>query len=169
VLQVVILTIFPALLIIAAVSDLLTFKIPNWISFGLLGLFVVVAPFSGLSWLIVTSHLVLGVVLLLVGMVMFSMNLLGGGDAKLLAAVGLWTGWLALPVYLLWAAMVGGILALTLMMFRKAPLVAGMKATPWIARLHDEQAGIPYGIALSAGALIALPQTVWFALAVTPI
>jgi prepilin peptidase CpaA len=169
VLQIVILTIFPALLVIAAVSDLLTFKIPNWISLGLLGLFVVVAPFAELSWTIIASHLVLGVVLLLVGMVMFSMNLLGGGDAKLLAAVGLWTGWLALPVYLLWAAIMGGILALTLIMFRKTPLIAGMEATPWIARLHDKQAGIPYGIALAAGALIALPQTVWFALAVTPI
>lgn len=168
-LQIVILTIFPALLVIAAVSDLLTFKIPNWISIGLLGLFVVVAPFAELSWTIIASHLVLGVVLLLVGMVMFSMNLLGGGDAKLLAAVGLWTGWLALPVYLLWAAIMGGILALTLIMFRKTPLIAGMEATPWIARLHDKQAGIPYGIALAAGALIALPQTVWFALAVTPI
>jgi len=168
VLQIVILTIFPALLVIAAVSDLLTFKIPNWISIGLLGLFVVVAPFAELSWTIIASHLVLGVVLLLVGMVMFSMNLLGGGDAKLLAAVGLWTGWLALPVYLLWAAIMGGILALTLIMFRKTPLIAGMEATPWIARLHDKQAGIPYGIALAAGALIALPQTVWFALAVTP-
>jgi len=168
-LQVVILTIFPALLVIAAVSDLLTFKIPNWVSLGLLGLFVVVAPFADLSWTIIASHLALGVVLLLVGMVMFSMNLLGGGDAKLLAAVGLWTGWLALPAYLLWAAIMGGILALTLLMFRKAPLMAGMEATPWIARLHDKQAGIPYGIALAAGALIALPQTVWFALAVTPI
>ena len=167
--QVVILTIFPALLVIAAVSDLLTFKIPNWVSLGLLGLFVVVAPFADLSWTIIASHLALGVVLLLVGMVMFSMNLLGGGDAKLLAAVGLWTGWLALPAYLLWAAIMGGILALTLLMFRKAPLMAGMEATPWIARLHDKQAGIPYGIALAAGALIALPQTVWFALAVTPI
>ncbi len=168
-LQIVILTIFPALLVIAAVSDLLTFKIPNWISLGLLGLFAVVAPFADLSWTIIASHLVLGGILLLVGMVMFSMNLLGGGDAKLLAAVGLWTGWLALPVYLLWAAIMGGILALTLIMFRKAPLVAGMETTPWIARLHDKQAGIPYGIALAAGALIALPHTVWFALVAAPV
>jgi prepilin peptidase CpaA len=53
-------------------------------------------------------------------------------------------------------------------MFRRAPIAAAMAQTPWVTRLHDKQAGIPYGIALAAGALIALPQTVWFALAVTP-
>ncbi len=168
-LQIVILTILPALLIIAAVHDLLTFRIPNWVSLALLGLFLVVAPFAGLSWTIIGSHLALGAALLLVGMAMFAMNLLGGGDAKLLAAVGVWMGWLALPVYLVWAAIIGGLLALAVLTFRRTPLATMISATPWISRLHDKQAGIPYGIALAAGALIALPQTVWFAVAVTPL
>ncbi len=168
-LQTTVLTIFPALLIVAAVSDLLTFRIPNWVSLALVGLFVVVVPFSGLSWLIVASHLALGVTLLFIGMAMFAMNLLGGGDAKLLAAIGLWVGWITLPVYLIWAAIIGGLLALSLLMFRRLPLATPLREMPWVSRLHDTQAGIPYGIALAAGALLALPQTVWFALSATPI
>jgi len=34
-------------------------------------------------------------------------------------------------------------------------------------RLHDNRSGIPYGIALAAGALILLPHTDIFRLAVT--
>ena len=166
--QIIVLTILPALLIIAAVNDLMTVRIPNWVSLALLGLFLVAAPLAGLSWIIIGSHLALGAALLLIGMGMFAMNLLGGGDAKLLAAVGLWMGLPALPTFLVWAALAGGVLALTLLMFRRAPIAAAMAQTPWVTRLHDKQAGIPYGIALAAGALIALPQTVWFALAVTP-
>ena len=166
--QIVVLTILPALLIIAAINDLMTFRIPNWVSLALLGLFLAAAPFAGMSWMIIGSHLALGAALLLVGMAMFALNLLGGGDAKLLAAVGIWMGWAAMPIYLVWAAIAGGLLALTILMFRRAPLVAAAAETPWIARLHDKQAGIPYGIALAAGALIALPHTVWFALLVTP-
>jgi len=169
VLQIVVLAIFPALLVVAAVSDLLTLRIPNWISLAILGLFLLVAPFAGLSWLIIGSHLALGAVLLVVGMVMFSLNLLGGGDVKLMAAIGLWTGWLALPAFLVWAALVGGALALTILLFRKGLFLAAFVMKPWILRLHDRQEGIPYGIALAGGALIVLPKTVWFALAVTPI
>jgi prepilin peptidase CpaA len=31
----------------------------------------------------------------------------------------------------------------------------------WIARLHDASAGVPYGIALAAAALIVYPSTPW--------
>ena len=32
---------------------------------------------------------------------------------------------------------------------------------PWIQRLHDKGAGVPYGIALAAAALLVYPQTQW--------
>jgi len=169
VLQTTILTLFPALLIVAAISDLLTFRIPNWVSLALVGLFVVAVSFAGMSWAMIAGHVALGLALLFAGMAMFAMNLLGGGDAKLMAAIGLWVGWTSLPVYLAWTAIIGGLLALSLLMFRRVPLAAAMQTRPWISRLHDRDAGIPYGIALAAGALFALPQTVWFALAVSGI
>lgn len=168
VLQIVILTLFPALLVFGAVSDLLTFKIPNWVSLALVGLFVAAAPFAGVSWAVIGSHLAIGLILLLAGMGMFALKLLGGGDAKLLAAAGLWMGWAALPSYFFWVAIVGGMLAFALVAFRRAPLATGIAEYPWISRLHDRGAGIPYGIALAAGALMTFPQTIWFSVAAIP-
>jgi prepilin peptidase CpaA len=34
-----------------------------------------------------------------------------------------------------------------------------LAAQPWIARLHEPRAGIPYGVALAAGAIAVLPYT----------
>ncbi|MEQ9520385.1 MAG: prepilin peptidase [Parvibaculum sp.] len=156
-------TVFPALLVIAAVGDLMTYRIPNWISIALAGLFCGTALVSELSWLQVGVHVGIGILLLMVGMALFQFNFLGGGDAKLLAAAGLWIGWPALPVYLVWVAFAGGMLALCLVLFRRTPLPANLSLSPWVERLHDRNAGIPYGIALAIGAMMALPQTVWFA------
>jgi prepilin peptidase CpaA len=36
-------------------------------------------------------------------------------------------------------------------------------AEVWAVRLHRCDAGIPYGIALAAGALLIYPQTSWIA------
>ena len=37
----------------------------------------------------------------------------------------------------------------------------------WIMRLHDAKSGIPYGVALAAGAFVILPQTEIFRIAST--
>jgi len=169
VLELAVLTIFPALLVVAAVGDLLTFRIPNWVSLALAGLFVVTGVLAGLGWEAFGFHVALAMMLLLVGMGLFALNLLGGGDAKLLAAVGLWMGWAAMGTYLVWAAIAGGILAVLLILFRKITLPERLTVPLWVARLHSKHEGIPYGIALAVGALMALPQTIWFELVVTPL
>ncbi len=169
VLELAVLTLFPALLVVAAVGDLLTFRIPNWVPLALAGLFIGTGVLAGLGWEAFGLHAALAALLLLVGMGLFALNLLGGGDAKLLAAVGLWMGWAAMGAYLAWAAIAGGILALALLLFRKVNLPENLTPPPWIARLHSKQEGIPYGIALAAGALMALPQTIWFELVAAPV
>lgn len=59
---------------------------------------------------------------------------LGAGDPKLLGAIGLWTGWTALPTLLLLAAMLG-------------LLIAILRRTPMAATL-------PFGALLSAAAFL---------------
>ena len=69
------------------------------------------------------------------GMVLFSLNLVGGGDAKLLAAAGLWIGYDQLVPFLLYVTIFGGALALLLLAYRRFP--AGALPLPaWAARLH---------------------------------
>ena len=62
-------------------------------------------------------------------------NGLGGGDPKLLAAIGLWLGWAALPFVLLLAAGSGLAAALVLRLGRDARLPFGtaLAAAAWLA------------------------------------
>ena len=57
----------------------------------------------------------------------------------------------------------GGALALLLLAYRRLP--AGALPLPdWAARLHATDEGMPYGIAIAAGALAVYPMTTWPAL-----
>jgi prepilin peptidase CpaA len=49
--------------------------------------------------------------------------------------------------------------------FRRAVLPAFVVRQPWVARLHHEKTGVPYGMALAAAGLTIYPHTVWMALA----
>jgi prepilin peptidase CpaA len=52
------------------------------------------------------------------------------------------------------------------MIIRQWPLPALLARQSWVLRLHDEHAGIPYGVALAAGAFLILPSTEIFRAAV---
>ena len=59
----------------------------------------------------------------------------------------------------------GGALTLIILGMRQMPLPAPLTRQAWILRLHDAKGGIPYGVALAAGAFLILPQTEIFRLA----
>ena len=96
---------------------------------------------------------------LLAGIVMFTFGWIGGGDAKLFAACGLWLGWSALAPFLLWTAMAGGLLSIVLMIARRR-VAAGPESDGWAARLMTRGAPVPYGVAIAIGALAAFPHCV---------
>ena len=48
-------------------------------------------------------------------------------------------------------------------MARSVPLPRVFLGEAWAIRLHRTGGGIPYGLALAAGALLVYPHTVWFA------
>ena len=45
--------------------------------------------------------------------------------------------------------------------FRFMPLPAALASQDWAQRLHRMDAGVPYGIALAASALLVYPETFW--------
>jgi len=149
--------ILPAAFLLAAFTDLTNYTIPNWLTGAIALAFPVVAVLAGVPPLTILTHFGVGIFALGLGMVLFALRWLGGGDAKLIAAVALWAGPGAVWVFVLAAALAGGVLTLSLLFFRKLPLPGFMASTKWIARLHDHKAGVPYGAALGAGALYALP------------
>jgi prepilin peptidase CpaA len=131
-----------ALLIAAALFDLTTYTIPNMLTGAMLLLFglllsVMALDGHGLSWNMIVPHLTAGGVGLIIGMVMFALHWIGGGDAKLFAMACLWLGWDFMFDYALIASILGGALTLGLLMLRQIPLPAFMVGQPWLVRLTD--------------------------------
>ncbi|MEI9990712.1 MAG: prepilin peptidase [Rhizomicrobium sp.] len=165
--ELLVLIVLPALLALAAGWDLASFTIPNALQIALIGAFAVFAISVGLSPAEIGGHLLAGFVGLAIGFTLFALGYVGGGDAKLFACVLLWIGFRNLLDYTLVAVVMGGGLSVLILAMRRVPLPASLGSQGWIARLHDAKGGIPYGVALAAGAVLILPQTEIFKMAAT--
>ena len=159
--QLALLTIFPAAVIFAAAWDLFSMTIPNRISLALVAGFFCLAPFSHLSLEDIGMHVLAGLLVLSITVAMFAFHFIGGGDAKLAAAVALWFGFSDLLTYAVTASMFGGVLSIAFLVFRQMPLPYAWAGAVWIKRLHAPRGGIPYGVALSAAALIVYHESFW--------
>ena len=144
----------PVLLAVAAGWDLASFTIPNLLTLALAAAFVVFALALRISPALFGLHLLAGLMGLVAGFALFALGYIGGGDAKLFAAMALWLGPHDLLPYTLAATIFGGLLTLTLLALRQLPLPAGLARQDWILKLHDQRSGIPYGVALAAGAFV---------------
>ena len=75
---------------------------------------------------------------------------MGYGDFKLLAALGAWLGWQALPTIVLMSAFVGAVTGIMLMIFRgrdhNIPMPFGpfLAAAGWITMLYGEAIRLAY-------------------------
>lgn len=146
----------------AALCDVTSYTIPNRVSLALVALFAVWAPMSGLGLSGLGWHAAAFAVVLFGAFGLFAAGWIGGGDAKLAAALSLWVGWTLLPAFLVVTALFGAALTLALIVGRSLPLPMALARVGWICRLHDPKAGVPYGVALACGALATLPRTgVW--------
>ncbi len=166
--EIFLLVVFPTLMAFAAASDLLTMTIPNKLSLALIAAFAVLALAGGLPASIILLHLGAGALVLALAFLFFSLGWIGGGDAKLAAATALWLGFGTLPDYLAVAAIGGGLLSVTILLFRRWPLPGFALGWTWLTRIHDSRAGVPYGIALAMAALVVYPQSEIWAASLAP-
>lgn len=153
------LTPLPVLVVVAGLTDLTSMRIPNWISATLILAFFPVAFVIGLSPLEVGLHFGVALLVLAAGMAMFALRIIGGGDAKVMAAASLWLGAAALMPFLIWTAILGGAFSLVLMLGRTwaSPHMSGAPA--WVSTLFRPKGDIPYGVAICGGALMAYPAS----------
>jgi prepilin peptidase CpaA len=149
---------FPILVSMAAVNDLMRYQIQNWIP---ISIFMIFFPVSfGLGWSLTEigmSALCFGA-MLGVGFILFILKLFGGGDAKLIAASSLWIGWQLLPSFMMITALFGGVLALFILLFRKLYPADKVPQIRWVEQLYDKKNGIPYGIAIAGAVLVLFPK-----------
>jgi prepilin peptidase CpaA len=153
---------FPLGMAFAASSDLLTMRISNKLVLLLVVGFCVVAISINLPLQQFAMHVTCALVVLAVGFVLFALRWIGGGDAKLAAATTLWLGFgLTLP-YLVYAALLGGVLTLLILALRNVPLTPFLARFRWLERLHDRKSGVPYGIALALAGMLTYTNSTIF-------
>ena len=159
VLQAMLLLALPALVITAALRDLTSYTIPNWLSVSLAAAFLPAAFALGLPLSTIGLCLGVGAGALVAGMVMFAVGWIGGGDAKLFAASALWLGLSGSLPFLAWTAVTGGLLAVSLLGARKIAPVLPFRGPAWVDRLLAHGGDVPYGVAIAVGALAAFPES----------
>jgi len=165
VLALIFLSAFPAALLIAAINDLMEFKIPNWASGVMFLSYFAASALLGAPISQLLEGVFLALAVLAVGFTLFATKIIGAGDAKLLAAAAPWIGLSALLSFVLNVAIAGAFFAIVLMLFRQVPLLPVYARAPWLIRLHERPRDIPYGVAIAIGGMLTFPQTPNFQLA----
>jgi prepilin peptidase CpaA len=150
---------FPLGVVAAGLKDATSYIIPNRLNAAIALAFVPAALCAGLSGPMFAVCGLAGFVALALGVVLFCLRLIGGGDAKLLAACVLWLGPAAAAPFLAWTALAGGLLALGLLAARRTPGLAVISGAAWVQRLLQPKGEAPYGVAIAVGALIAFPAS----------
>lgn len=157
-------TFFAAAMIYAALEDARHFTIRNRLVLAIAGAWLVLSPLAGISVPEMGMALIAGVLVLSTTFALFSFGFIGGGDAKLAAAASLWLGLQGTLLFLVYAMLIGGLLAVTLLALRRVPLHASFNSMTWVARLRTPGVGVPYAVAMAPAAFVAFPHTAWFAL-----
>jgi len=148
------LVLLAGLLLVAAWRDLRTLRIGNELSIGiaaLFGVWAVAGWLAGeLSPLFLGTSVACAAGLFGVGAVAFANGMIGGGDVKFLAAVGLFAGPAHVVDFMLVTALVGGVLGLALLAGAPIRPVSSRGDATLRNRLRSR---VPYGPAIAAGGL----------------
>jgi prepilin peptidase CpaA len=143
-----------ALLLLATYTDVTMLRIPNLLSLAVAVIAVVFAAVATPSLHDFLMHLLAGVVVIVVGFALFAVGLkFGGGDAKLLAALSIWLGFAALPVFLIVMSLVGGVVAITVFALRHFGIPVWLSAHGWripALELDEKKSYVPYAPAMTA-------------------
>ena len=123
-------------LMFAALTDLQRRQIDNWLNAGI----ALSAPLfwlaSGQTWVDVSFHIAIALVIFTLLAVLFAFGAMGGGDVKLLTALALWIDPVSFVKLLVIMSVLGGLLTL---------VMAGLH----FARKRKGRIAVPYGIAIS--------------------
>jgi len=151
--------IFPFCLAVAALSDLFTMTIPNRVSLVLALSFLLTAPLVGMQFEAIGLSLVAGLVVFMACFALFALNIMGGGDAKLLSAAALWFGLTnSLVLFVAAVGLFGGLLTFAILLLRTQSNTILAMGVPVPNSLILAKK-IPYGIAIAAGGFIAFPSS----------
>ncbi len=146
---------FGGLCLLAAVSDVRSFTIPNRLSLAIAALYPAYALLHPeIDWL---GALIVATAVLAVGFGLFAFNILGGGDAKLIAAIMLWAGTEYGLAFIVLTALFGGIQSIVFWLTHRIR-AAGSLRMALVPNLDEDflKTSIPYGLAIAGGGLFVM-------------
>ena len=149
--------VFIVILLAAGVSDVITYRIPNYFVLVLIAAFFIAAGihYAQTNWL---SHIGAALGCLVVGFALYQFRQIGAGDVKLLAAVALWAGTSGLIALLLFMS-ISGLLALPLILFARFLVAKAQAENLWkrpVPRVLTKRQGVPYGVAIALGGIATI-------------
>lgn len=131
-------------LVLAGWTDFTSYRIPNLVSGALAFLYPLAAFLLG-HMAAIPGHLLVAGAVLAVGLPLFALRVMGGGDVKLLSAAALWLGPVGIADFACLTAILGGFYSLAVVVARSVT--------------KSEARRIPYGVPIAAAALM-LGQTI---------
>lgn len=129
-------------------TDITNRHLSNWLSLATLVAGLVFAAIGGTPSDFL-SHLGHFAVALAIGLALFAGGVWGGGDGKFYAAVAAWFP-ISLFFNLIFAISMVGLAMLIVMLIKSRGRL-----------FRKDTRGVPYGVAIGMGALVALGQQVW--------
>ncbi|MDH5722034.1 MAG: prepilin peptidase [Alphaproteobacteria bacterium] len=157
--------------VLAGASDIKSMTIPNSysvyvaLSFALayaaVAFLGVDGVFSSLSSHLLSAGLMFGFTFML-----FGLRMIGAADSKFGTACALWFSARDLPVFIVYMACAGGVLALaSLVIQRKKPFAAPAQGS-WIEQVQGGASKVPYGVAIAIGMGFAFVKAGYFSTSV---
>ncbi len=138
------------LVMMAMVTDLTKYKIPNKINGSILLLYIVACVISPEGKNVWKDGLLAFAILFTIGNILFRFRVMGGGDVKMISVLALWVGYgLSLLNFVVMFGLIGGLLTLLLLSLRKITpylmlkLTGGQGNIPRVLSYHEP---LPYGV-----------------------
>lgn len=131
-----------------AVEDIRTRTIPHAAIAAIVLVYAVYALAGHADW---SSGLIAAGILLVGGFILFYFHIMGGGDAKLIAAMGLWTGLGHIVPFIVYTAIAGGAVTLAVLVIHR------IKVRNSDSVVHSAPT-VPYGVAIALGGALAAWQ-----------
>lgn len=144
-----------AAIVWSTVSDVRAYVIPNSASILIVASYLLTSVFTPYAHL--GGGLIAGLGCLVLGLGLFALGWMGGGDVKLFAAMALWSGPAGLPAFAIITCVAGAALAL----FMLSPL-RRLAPAPSAAAAATVTQPMPYGVAIAVGGIWVLAQYLRF-------
>ncbi|MEM5518795.1 prepilin peptidase [Henriciella sp. AS95] len=148
---------FLSLCVYAALRDIETLTITNGLNLTIAFLFFPAIIIAAPGWDVFGGHMMAGAIAFVVSIFLFAFGVFGGGDAKMIPGVMLWLGPEATMPFVMTMAVIGGGLAVCVILARK--LVPAHAVPGFASETMQAGNGVPYGVAIAGGAIYAAPMS----------